>query len=693
MNKKIALIIPCLLFLLSSCQPLPVEEGIPFIRRPNWWNFYHRGIAYSKKGRWADAATDFETALGKQKGAIYPEINEKRRAKTYGLHFLNDYFPHRELGICYYQQGFNALAEKELSTSIGMVSSSRAKSYLNKVRHAQFMQLKDETPDSIKFDINLPDDVELLNQPLLNVAGNITSPYHIEKVSVKHKPLFVELAEMTFAFDQKIRLSPGAQTLVIEASDLAGNRAKWEKSLIVDLDGPTISFTPNSSQPKEYIDVIIRDNHELKAIRVDEKNIDLPASKKKSFRIEIPLKPKRNIKIKATDKVGNETIVQSQVEGLMKASIESRKLNPDTRQASAPRKQAWPGVISDVQLVSADVSLPKKLDDTIPPKMQLFPNIENQVSVTTELYVLDLEVSDSGFVDTVTVALNDQSQTRRLGDEKLIKYRFTQTFELQPENNTLSIKIRDKAGNEKKQSFTILRKLDYRWREDLRVTAQVLPPEKSAISKVKDIDIYSLFVESLLFNPKRLNIIERDPETMQRILMEFKLAESSLADKLKAIKTGKLKTSDWLLKEHLTEWSGEANWDLVISIIDVSTSEYILTTDIHFNGYDSDHVEFQLRGLVDKIHQQLPTASAIIDKKMSSGMKIGLGKRDNIIPGMKLVFISSDEEDIDFADPIMWKEQWVQGKVKRVKDNACLIEIIPKEAIDSLNVNDLAIIR
>jgi len=87
------------LCLLLSCRHASREDGEPVIRRATWWNFYNRGLARSLNGKWAAAAEDFLVAMGRKQGAVYGEEDEKRRAKTYGLHFLDDYFPHRELGV------------------------------------------------------------------------------------------------------------------------------------------------------------------------------------------------------------------------------------------------------------------------------------------------------------------------------------------------------------------------------------------------------------------------------------------------------------------------------------------------------------------------------------------------------------------------------------------------------------------
>ncbi len=704
--------------LLFSCEHLPLESGIPIIRRPNWWNFYQRGVAYSLKGNWEKAAADFETALGYQEGAIYPESSEKRRAKTYGLHFLNDYFPHRELGICYYYQEQHEKAESELNKSIEMLPSSRARHYLDNIRQAQYRQLGTPQPGALKLVVktNLGSDPKLTNSPYITIDGTVSSPYLVSRVVVNGRRLFLKSSEDTYKLHHKTALKTGPQTLKVVARDLAGNSEVWEHDLFVDLQGPTISFAPSVSDPKSYIRMIVMDNFGIASVIVNGKEVKIDTSKK-MFSSEIPAGGEDGeaalsvLSVLATDPAGNRTELKSPLRELLKASLQSRKHYPDTQQASSGSNLILafneslnanirfdPDVRSDVQSdVRYDFAmapqLPKKQADTLPPRLRMFPDIDEKTVVTTDLYVLDLEVSDSGYLDSVEFRINGATETRSLRDLKLIKHRFTQTFELQPGANALEVIVRDHAGNKKVKTFAIEQKLDAIWREDLRITAQVIPPDKSAVARLAEVDIYSSLLQALLGNPKRLNIVERDPETMQRLLMELKLSESRLADQVRAVKTGKLRQSDWILQGHLTEWSGEDNWDIVVNIVDVATSKYLVTTDIHFTEFSLEHIEFQLQGLVDKLHQRLPALSATVAGAVSKGIKIPLGTQDNIFEGMRFIFISGAEEDVDFADPMMWGEQWIQGQAKLVKDNMCLVEIFPKEAKDQIKADDLAILR
>ena len=65
--------------------------------RHRWWNYFERGLSYADGGFYPDAIADFKEAVRQRE-------KDQRRARTYGMHFI-DYFPHRELGIVYYFSG------------------------------------------------------------------------------------------------------------------------------------------------------------------------------------------------------------------------------------------------------------------------------------------------------------------------------------------------------------------------------------------------------------------------------------------------------------------------------------------------------------------------------------------------------------------------------------------------------------
>lgn len=90
-----------------------------------WYNNYDDGLKSMKNGNWAVAIEHFRDAI-----KVKPK--DVTKIKTYGMHFI-EYFPHREMGICFYQLGQTELARKQLSISLNQTYSARAQEYLSKL--------------------------------------------------------------------------------------------------------------------------------------------------------------------------------------------------------------------------------------------------------------------------------------------------------------------------------------------------------------------------------------------------------------------------------------------------------------------------------------------------------------------------------------------------------------------------------
>ncbi|MEX2016292.1 MAG: hypothetical protein WD873_06600, partial [Candidatus Hydrogenedentales bacterium] len=95
--------------------------------RGRWWNHYERGTSFLRGGFYAEAEEDF-------RGALSGRRRDQRWARTYGLHLVPAYFPHRELGITLFRQGRVEEAIDHFDTSLGMAWSARAAYYRDLAR-------------------------------------------------------------------------------------------------------------------------------------------------------------------------------------------------------------------------------------------------------------------------------------------------------------------------------------------------------------------------------------------------------------------------------------------------------------------------------------------------------------------------------------------------------------------------------
>jgi tetratricopeptide (TPR) repeat protein len=168
--RKILITTIIAIFALSGCASNKQEylkEGKEYgstsgTFRDRWWNYYERGLSFSEGQFHDEAARDFQTAIEKRE-------KDQWRSRTYGMHFV-DYFPHRELGIVYYNQKRYPEAVRELEESLRTAESSKAKFFLNRARAAILEQNgKDILPPALK--INFPGDGFITNKFSVMLKG------------------------------------------------------------------------------------------------------------------------------------------------------------------------------------------------------------------------------------------------------------------------------------------------------------------------------------------------------------------------------------------------------------------------------------------------------------------------------------------------------------------------------------------
>ncbi len=91
-----------------------------------WFRLYKQGVEAVQNGK-------YRVAVAKLTAAIKAKDRETKKIRTYGMHFI-EYFPHRELGIAYYNLGKKKLAFKHLMRSMKSEPTPRARAYLNKLK-------------------------------------------------------------------------------------------------------------------------------------------------------------------------------------------------------------------------------------------------------------------------------------------------------------------------------------------------------------------------------------------------------------------------------------------------------------------------------------------------------------------------------------------------------------------------------
>ncbi|MGA1865627.1 MAG: tetratricopeptide repeat protein, partial [bacterium] len=204
LKEHIFPLILCLL-LISGCavaerSPCLNNEPPPECRRRyDWECCYRSGLAYARGGCPDKAISELHTAISQNP-------KDRWRTRTYGMHFL-DYFPHRELGIVYLNQGRTSEAIDELSQSLESAKSARATYYLNEARRKWLEETGlDTTPPSILFP-GRPDDYRTVihtSQSTFVIEGEGRDDYFVSEITIHGERLFVDLARPAIPFKKEV---------------------------------------------------------------------------------------------------------------------------------------------------------------------------------------------------------------------------------------------------------------------------------------------------------------------------------------------------------------------------------------------------------------------------------------------------------------------------------------------------------
>ncbi|RLB88570.1 MAG: hypothetical protein DRH26_13315, partial [Deltaproteobacteria bacterium] len=222
-RRGLVLIILIALCLFSGCISSPgenlyikdnktygVTEGA---FRHRWWNYYERGLSFADGQFFQEAVSDLKQA------AKY-RIKDQRRARTYGMHFV-DYFPHRELGIVYYQMGNLKEAGRELELSLNNFPSAKARFYLDRVRKALIEhEAKAALPPRLTLSFKA-DEIWTREDPVV-VSGVAEDEQYVAGLFIRGVPLFLEGSQKRIPFKKSLVLSQGRHAIEVAAKNLLG---------------------------------------------------------------------------------------------------------------------------------------------------------------------------------------------------------------------------------------------------------------------------------------------------------------------------------------------------------------------------------------------------------------------------------------------------------------------------------------
>lgn len=593
------------------------------IWRGRWWNHYERGVSYASGAYWDEAIADFQAAIGQRD-------EDQRRARTYGLHFI-DYFPHRELGIVYYRQGRYRESVRQLEASLASVDNAKAKVYLNRARRAQLLQTGlDRTAPRLRLDG--PTDGLVTNRFSTTVSGRAEDDTYVAAIAIQGQDLFIELAEPQVAFSQDIALRDGINRIDVVAVDLLGNETRQQIAVRLDRQGPLLSIdrvevTGTPPRQRARIQGFVSDQSAVTSFHLAGELIAQPAERAFAHEVPVPSGAKA-LPFEAVDAAGNVT--RGNIALTLPTPVrEGKTIAPPPRVRWA--SHAPGSVLTDAGAVPLAVTQLTQAQAPPAPVINLY-DITDEDTVFDERLYLTGEVLDAQAI--ISFAINGTPLLQHRQPRQLF---FGAFFPLREGPNPFRLEATNRAGNAVEHTISVKRELPPQQQIGSRLRVSLLPLVKKGTPSVLSEAIDDQLL-NILVNQRRFDLVER--VQLDQILQEHKLSQSPIVDPATAIRLGKLINAEGTLIGTVVEQPHAL--EVLIRFVDVETSQIHAAVDVYDDVEAEQHLPRQrlrtlIEGLAWKLKQAFPLVQGWVLSKEDDGMLIDLTQRHHIRPQMKLI--------------------------------------------------------
>jgi hypothetical protein len=617
--------------------------------RGRWWNHFERGVSYADGRLWKQAEEDFQQALRQR-------ATDQRRARTYGMHFI-DYFPHRELGVVLFHQGRYEEAIRELEASLGTEKSAKAEFYRDSARQALIKQQQsDVAPPHLDVGSPLPD--VLTNAFAVVVSGVARDDTFVKAVRVNGISVRVDTAAPEVHFAVEVPLKPGKNIIRIAAADLSDKQTVVERTLQVDREGPVLSIDePMAGAAPHGAGVRLRgtayDDSGLSDILVNGHPILKAPAREVHFDYRVPAAPVLDkLVILARDRAGNRT----------SAEID---LTPQAAAASAVLVASLDPF--RVALFDKVTSAP----DLTPPSIEIKGCTADQTTFLDQVYLEGVARDDGGIG---FLAVNGRTVVRTPG--KHIYFSFL--AQLDPGENCFVTEARDLAGNRTEHKVCFHREVQKVHDVGSRLRVALLPLEHRGVPGGAAAALEEVLLAELA-GGRRFHLVER--RRLEEILREQRLGASELADQHAAIRIGKILAAHCVFMGTVLEREGSL--EIFLHVVDTETSLILTAVDVYGEDVSPETLRLLCRGLVIKLLDELPLVEGVMIAVRGSQGVVDLGRDKRVKKGMRVIIF---EEGEPVRHPLTGMvlgadvEQMGLGMIQLVHDQVSDVELLGGEA-------------
>jgi TolB-like protein len=612
--------------------------------RYRWWNYYERGLSYAEGEFYQEARVDFTEALRQRE-------EDQRMARTYGMHFV-DYFPHRELGIVYYETGELAAAKSELELSLSQYASSKARFYLDRVRKA-LMEQGAEVATPPKLALDFPTAEVWTREDPVIVSGVAEDDQYVAAVSIGGTPLFLEGAEKRISFRKEVDLPHGRHLITVRAKNLLDKNTEQQVVIHVDREGPVVTIEElKVESPGGRKEVVVTgfvyDEAGVNQLRINDREIAIDQAEEVAF-IERFSADETDLVLEASDRLGNQTSAQVPV------TVASK--------SDRPILLAWAETVATGQIALLGSGDPN------PPKIELKDLTETQTVYLDKIY-LQGQARDESKIESLTV--NQVPILRRQGQQIF----FSHMAKLQEGKNTILIEAKDEAGNLASTELAVVREIPQALQLAERLSLTVVPFEQKGEVSPASLSFQDNLIDALV-NQNRFQVVERNK--LDLILQEQKLSRSELVDRTTALWLGKLAAAQDIVTGSIVE--SRTGVEVVGRMIDTETSEILTTVDVYDEVKELKALRSLAEGMATKIHMDFPLLGGLIIQRKGNSIFTDLGQ-DKVSLQRRLIVYREEPIKHPVTGKILGSDNEIIGraKVTQVLPDMSKAEVISGES-------------
>lgn len=663
--------------------PIYVKDGRQYgitsstVWRNTWWQNYERCLSYAEGEFWEAASASFQRALATRMG-----LQDQRRANTYGLHFIEHYFPHRELGIAYYRLGRYQEALHELSTSMAYVESAKAKFYLNKVHKALLQQSAQDTmPPRIL--LAEPLDGLVTNRFSLIVTGHVEDDTYAAAIAINGQPIFIELAVARLPFSTEVALQDGANSIEIVAADLLGQRTSQRLTVHLDRHGPLLSLDgvellgPPPHQQARLQGVVFDHSRIIRFILAGQQ-MSWSGETPWRFRQELPV-PAGTVSLpfEVEDEAGNVT--HGDIDLITTANDTPKTYQGNVLPAGLPRWASLPQdtVVSDLAAWPVAPLGLAQLQDRDPPRIT-FTGLDDREIVYDNKIYLEGKVTDASVITGFAIAGEPYLRQK-------CKQLFFGYFALLQEgqSNGFLLEAVDEWANRGERSIHVTHQIQPIRQLGSRLRVLLLP-----FARTGHPSILAETVPASLFNAlvtqKRFNVMTHELSGLQPESLELAVAA----------RVGKASRTEAVLLGTVIAAEPQHALDVYVSLVDVDTETVLAEENVYGEDLTTQEVKTLMAGLAVKLQRHFPLVEGVVVAKEGQKLWVSMPNPHGIQPGMKLI-VFREGKMIEHGSKKLQKPAVLLGeaRITALSDDLLEARLLPETVSEEIRESDHVILK